>query len=68
MKQTKDLPQAKTPGPHRLMGLGSILAQSKGVAEAFGRPLGFILMVLTLIVFGVVGVNTVYWIARLALG
>jgi hypothetical protein len=67
MKQNKDLSEEKPPGPHRLMGVGSILAQSNVVAEAFGRRLGFILMVLGLIVFAPVSANAVYWIVRLAL-
>jgi hypothetical protein len=66
-QQTSDPPPSKNTRPYRLMGVGSILAQSNVVAEAFGRPLGFILMVLGLIVFAVVGANAVYWIVRLAL-
>jgi membrane protein DedA with SNARE-associated domain len=68
MEQIEDPLQARTPGPHRLIGLGSILAQSKAVAEAFGKPLGFVLMVLSLIVFALVGANALYWIGRIALG
>jgi hypothetical protein len=64
MKQTNDPPEAKMLRPYRLLGVGGILAQSNVVAKAFGRPLGFILMVLALVVSTVVSTGLVLLVAK----
>ena len=54
----------KPPLPKVSMGLGNVLAQSGVVVSAFGKPMGFVIMMTAVIGSAALGVGMAYVVAR----
>jgi hypothetical protein len=59
MSKLPSEPVNGVPNPKIPMGTANVLAQAPTVVAAFGRPLGFILMILALVPRIALGVGTV---------